>query len=69
MTHESSSDNDLLNIQIHHPTPLTEYHDTCEEMPEISVGDKTENANVEVKTSTGDREQRCDVASKIEVVE
>ncbi|GMP68416.1 hypothetical protein CsSME_00028043 [Camellia sinensis var. sinensis] len=69
MAHESSPDNDLLDIQIHSPTPLTEYHDTCEEIPEISVSDRTENANVEVETSAGDKEQRCDVASEIEIVE
>ncbi|THF97010.1 hypothetical protein TEA_029732 [Camellia sinensis var. sinensis] len=54
MTYESSLDNDLLDIQIHPPTPLTKYHDTCEEIPEISMSDRTENANVEVETSTGD---------------
>ncbi|KAI8013611.1 hypothetical protein LOK49_LG05G03780 [Camellia lanceoleosa] len=65
----SSPDNDLLNIQIHPPIPLTKYHDTCEEIPEISIGDRTENANVEVETSMGDGKQRCDVAREIQVVD
>lgn len=69
MTHESSPDNDLLDIQVHPPTPLTEYYDTCEKMPEISVGDRTKNANEKVETLAGGREQRSDVASEIEVVE
>ncbi|GMP44719.1 hypothetical protein CsSME_00013525 [Camellia sinensis var. sinensis] len=69
MTHESSPDNNLLGIQIHPPTPLTEYYDTCEEIPKIFVTDRTENTNVEVETLVGDRMQGCDVASEIQEVE
>ncbi|GMP44720.1 hypothetical protein CsSME_00013526 [Camellia sinensis var. sinensis] len=69
MTHESYPDNNLLDIQIHSPTPLIEYHDKCEEIPEIYVGNRIENANVEVETSVDDGKQRCHVASEIQVVE
>ncbi|GMP46802.1 hypothetical protein CsSME_00014827 [Camellia sinensis var. sinensis] len=69
MTHESSSDNSLLDIQTHPPTSLTEHYDTCEEIPKISVANKTDNANVEVKTSVGDGTQRCEVTSEIQEVE